>query len=114
MNELLQEMFNQGAVVGTGGALIVIGAMLWAFPLTFKKVLAIRRAYAAQLRAAGEKKKAAQSEEETTALVRRGQFSGRILVGVGAAVLVVDFLWRDESGAEQCAGTNARICHSAL
>ena len=94
MNEFLQEMFSRTAVVGSGAGLLVFGAMLLAFPLTFKKVLAMRRAYAAQLRASGEEEKAVLSELETTALIRRGRFTGRVLAGAGVVVLAAEFLFR--------------------
>jgi hypothetical protein len=53
MSEFVHEMFSTRAVVATGGALMIFGALFWAFPLTFKRPLAIRKAYADQLRASG-------------------------------------------------------------
>ena len=94
MSEFLQEMFSRTAVVGSGAGLLVFGVTLWASPFSFKKVMAIRRTYAAQLRASGEEDKAVLFEVETTALVRRCRFTGQILVGAGVAVLAVEFLFR--------------------
>ena len=94
MSEFLKEMFSRTAVVGTAGGLLIIGAVFWAFPRTFRKALAKRSAYVAELRAAGEEEKARQSEADTASMVRQGIRGGRMLVFAGAAVTVAEILLR--------------------
>ena len=88
MNDLLHEMTSTGPLVGAGATLLLVGALLWHLPRVYRGIFELRTTSAARLRAAGEEERAQRLDSETAALRRRVPVVGRVLVGVGVAVLV--------------------------
>lgn len=95
MNDFLPEMFNRTTLAGSGGGLLLVGALIWNLPGIYKNTFAARRDFAARLREAGEVERAARVDAETAMLLRRGPIYGKVLVVTGfASILVGLFIGR--------------------
>jgi hypothetical protein len=91
MNDFFQTVFSRGPLTGAGGTLLFVGLLFWNFPGVYKKVFALRNAYAEKLRIAGEKDRAKKIDTETTVILRRTPIYGRVLVVIGIIVILASF-----------------------